>query len=85
VLRVSAVLPRSAAADLGRRAWQVDADRPLGPTRRGLAAGAGFEMSWCVRGMGKERPGEMVRGPERRGTGTGTRRRGAASASLRPC
>jgi hypothetical protein len=65
------------AACLGRRAGKVDADGPLGPMRRGLAVGAGFGMSRDARGMGKERPGERVRGPERRGTGTGTRRRPA--------
>jgi hypothetical protein len=45
-------LPRSARPDLGRRAWQEDADGPLGPTRSGLVAGARFELSRCARDMG---------------------------------
>jgi hypothetical protein len=81
VLRVWAGLPRSACTDLGRRAWQVDADGPLGLARRGLAAGARFEMSRCARVMGKERPGETVHGPNVKGR---TSARGAGAAAARP-
>jgi hypothetical protein len=42
---------------LDRRAHQMDTDGLMGPTRRGAASGAGFEMPRWARGMGKERPG----------------------------
>jgi hypothetical protein len=69
--------------DLGRRAWQEDADGPLGPTRRGLAAGARFELSRCARGMGKTRPVEAVRGPNAEGRAP-ARGGSAARSGARP-
>jgi hypothetical protein len=62
---------------LGRRARQMDADGPMGPTRHGPASVAGFEMPRWARGMGKERPGGAVRGSERQGAGTSTLQQGA--------